>query len=336
MHEALPTLLYPFERGILDLPGAGARLLVLGASAGLRLPETAAEVDVVVDFRPDFLALEKAGFAVSAEVKRNGYDAALLLLGRNRRENEARLAEALRSVHPGGIILAAGMKKDGAQSLRKQVAERLPLENAISKFHGLAFWLRRPERLEADVLSVLSGPAGITPEGYETAVGGFSEGLADPGSRFLIDNLPPDISGKVADFAAGWGFLSLRLVERFSIMATDLYEAHLPSLESARRNLAEQAPGVNCRYFWHDLLNEPVPHRYDVILMNPPFHRGRAAEPEIGRGMIGAAAKALNPGGRLFLVANRGLPYERIMENAFRQQGEIARDESYKVLWGRK
>jgi len=336
MHEALPILLYPFERGILDLPGAGARMLVLGASAGLRLPELAAEADVVADFRPDFLALQKAGFSVSTEARGEGYDAALLLLGRNRRENEARLAEALRRVRPGGLIFAAGTKKDGASGFRKQIAELFPLQDHLSKYHGLAFWLRRPAALEAGTLAALSPPADIAPEGFETAVGGFSGGSVDPGSRFLADHLPPELSGDIADFAAGWGYLSLRLAERFSVSVLDLYEAHLPSLEAAKRNLAARAPGANCRYYWHDLLSEPIAHRYDVIVMNPPFHRGRAAKPDMGRGMIEAAAKALKSGGRLFLVANRGLPYEAVMANHFRQNGEIARNESYKLLWGRK
>ena len=59
------------------------------------------------------------------------------------------------------------------------------------------------------------------------------------------------------------------------------------SLEAAKANLAERrasTPG----FFWHDLLAEPVERRYDAIVMNPPFHQGRAAEPEIGAGMIAA------------------------------------------------
>jgi 16S rRNA (guanine1207-N2)-methyltransferase len=86
-------------------------------------------------------------------------------------------------------------------------------------------------------------------------------------------------------------------------------------------------------FFWIDLLAEPVGHRYDFVVMNPPFHAGRGAEPAIGRGMIAAAARALKPGGRLFLVANRQLPYEQVLADDFRHAGETVRDASYKVLW---
>jgi 16S rRNA (guanine1207-N2)-methyltransferase len=49
--------------------------------------------------------------------------------------------------------------------------------------------------------------------------------------------------------------------------------------------------------------------------------------------MIAAAARALKPGGRLFLVANRQLPYEQVLADDFRHAGETVRDASYKVLW---
>jgi 16S rRNA (guanine1207-N2)-methyltransferase len=66
--------------------------------------------------------------------------------------------------------------------------------------------------------------------------------------------------------------------------------------------------------------------------MNPPFHAGRAAEPAIGQGMILAAARALKPGGTLYLVANRQLPYEQVLAKEFRKSGETVRDARYKVL----
>src|SRR5690606_39356015 len=65
------------------------------------------------------------------------------------------------------------------------------------------------------------------------------------------------------------------------------------------------------------LLSEQVRYRYDFIVMNPPFHQGREAEPDMGRRIIKAAAVALKPGGRLLMVANRQLPYERTLAEVF-------------------
>ncbi|TIW22658.1 MAG: methyltransferase, partial [Mesorhizobium sp.] len=88
--------------------------------------------------------------------------------------------------------------------------------------------------------------------------------------------------------------------------------------------------------FWTDLLTETVERRYDAIVMNPPFHSGRAAEPGIGSGMIRAASKALKPGGRLFMVANRQLPYEKVLAAAFSSHAEVARDGMFKVFSARR
>ncbi|TAM99599.1 MAG: methyltransferase, partial [Rhizobiaceae bacterium] len=111
--------------------------------------------------------------------------------------------------------------------------------------------------------------------------------------------------------------------------------ADYEALEAARRNLpAGETPSRD--FFWHDLIGETVVRRYDTVVMNPPFHAGRAAEPHLGQQMIRMAAQALKPGGRLILVANRPLPYEAVLAEAFSTHGEFARDDRFKVLWGRR
>ncbi|MCR4269268.1 class I SAM-dependent methyltransferase [Nitratireductor sp. ZSWI3] len=333
----LPTLLFPFERGLVEPPRAGERVLFLGAPAGLRLPEDfAGAIFAVQGFRPDFLALERAGIRVTPEATGESYDMALLLLGRHRRENELRLAEALVRTRPGALIVAASAKKDGGGSLRKRMEELLGIEDHASKHHGIVFWLRRPVVLDEAVIAALSAPAGEA-GGYATAAGGFSDDGIDMGSALLAECLPEDLSGGIADFAAGWGFLSVAAARRCpGIRSIDLYEAHHASLEAGRRNMAARAPEMPARFFWHDLLGEPVSERYDAIVMNPPFHRGRAAEPDMGQRMIVAASRALQPRGRLFVVANRPLPYEEVLAQHFSAHGEIRRDGTFKVLWARK
>ena len=66
--------------------------------------------------------------------------------------------------------------------------------------------------------------------------------------------------------------------------------------------------------------------------MNPPFHQGRAADPAIGQAMIVSAASALKPGGRVFMVQNRGLPYDQILRARFSRVEEVARDAAFRVV----
>lgn len=335
--EALKTLFHPFEAEAVALPRKGERVLFLGAEPGFRQPDGfEATLHLVQGFRPHFRALQAAGFTVTQRAEGDGFDAALVLAGRHRGLNELRIAEAIERVAPDGLVVVAGGKDEGIASLRRRIEELLPLDGHLPKYHGIAFWIRRPsDPVAAETLRAANPP--LLVEGrFHTAPGMFSFDRIDTGSKLLVDNLPGDLRGSIADFCAGWGYVAAEVAERFpGLSGLDLHEADFDALEAAKTNIGT---GITAepRFFWIDLLSEAVERRYDAIVMNPPFHRSRAAEPEIGAGMIRAAAKALKPGGRLFVVANRQLPYEQILSAAFSSHAELARDGMFKVLSARR
>ncbi|UVK43541.1 class I SAM-dependent methyltransferase [Mesorhizobium sp. AR07] len=336
--EPLKTLFHPFEAEAVPLPGKGARALFLGAEPGFRLSEGfEAALHLAQGFRPSFRALQASGFIVTAQAEGDDFDMALVLAGRHRGLNELRIAEALERVAPGGLVVVAGGKDEGIASLRKRIDELVQLEGHLPKYHGIAFWFRRPADLAAAQDLRAANPDLLVEGRFRTAPGMFSFDRIDTGSKLLVENLPNDLRGSVADFCAGWGYVAAEIAARSpGISALDLHEADFASLEAAKLNLAGGRQSIARDYFWTDLLKEPVEKRYDAIAMNPPFHRSRAAEPEIGAGMIRAAAKALKPGGRLFMVANRQLPYEPVLSAAFSSHAEFARDGMFKVLVARR
>ena len=160
----------------------------------------------------------------------------------------------------------------------------------------------------------------------------FSYDRVDVGSRLLADALPGDLRGVAADFCAGWGYLAAMIAERATCSRIDLYEAQYASLEAARRNMARLAPATDARFHWCDLTTEKVERIYDTIVMNPPFHKGRAADPGLGQAMIRAAAAALKPRGRLFMVANRGLPYELLLKSRFSNCETLRDEQGFRVF----
>lgn len=335
--EAQRTLFHPFETGDLDPPGKGARALFLGAEPGFRLPDGFdAELTLVQGFRPDFLKLKAGRHKVVPQPEAEGYDLVLVLAGRHKGLNEILIAEAMRRGAPASVILVAGSKDDGIASLRKRLEALTPLEGSLSKFHGQAFWLHRPADARA-VAAMLEVPhdEALVAGRFCTAPGMFSHDRIDAGSRLLAQHVPTDLSGAAADFCAGWGYLSAEVLDRCTgVTALELFEADHAALEAAKLNLADARVPVG--FHWADLASEPVARMFDAIVMNPPFHQGRAAEPGIGHAMIRAASAALKPNGRLFMVANRGLPYEAALSAGFRQSGELVRDQTYKVLWARR
>ncbi len=71
--------------------------------------------------------------------------------------------------------------------------------------------------------------------------------------------------------------------------------------------------------------------QFDAVVMNPPFHLGKKVRLELPQAFIAAAEKHLRPGGELLLVANRALPYERILDSW--SSMELAADtQAFKVL----
>jgi len=332
----LATLFYPFESGALAAPEAG-HLLFLGAEPGFRLPEGfGAEMNLVQGFRPHFRALKATRHQVTPTPEGAGFDGALVLAGRHRGQNEAWIAEAVERVVPGGLILVAGSSDDGIASLRKRVAKLVDVEASLPKYHGVAFWFRRPGEATSIVDALRPGP--IQVEGrFATAPGMFSHDRIDAASRLLAQCLPESAKGAAADFGAGWGYLSAQLAEHTQgLAAIELYEADYESLEAARRNLAALPQPPAFGFFWHDLVGEKVERRYDLIVMNPPFHQGRAAEPGIGQTMIKAASSALKPGGQLLMVANRGLPYDQVLKGSFKDVRELRNESGFRVFAARK
>ncbi|MBL0370483.1 class I SAM-dependent methyltransferase [Rhizobium sp. KVB221] len=335
--DAVKTLFHPFATRTLTPPAQGERVLFLGAEAGFDLPEDfGAAITAVQPFRPLYNGLMRRGIEAQPFTEGEDYDMALVLLNRHRGANENYLADALKRVRPGARIVVAGSKEDGVQSLRKRVGG-LGLETEhLAKYHAQAFWFARPVDSET-ITKALVQPQAFVLDRFVTAPGMFSHGEADPGSVFLARYFPKDYKKLVADFGAGWGFLASEFYSASpNVEGIDLYEADHPSLEAARRNLNTLAPKLSARYFWHDLAREEVKHRYDLIIMNPPFHEGHATEPSLGQAMIKMAASALKSGGELLMVANRGLPYEPVLKELFRTSGEVARNARYKVLSGKK
>lgn len=338
MRSALKALVHPFEAGVLVPPGDGQCVLFIGAEPGFPPPGGfLARLDLVQGFRPFFRDLERAGYEVSPLPRDDFHDAALVLTGRHRGENELRIAEAIVRTKPGGLIVIAGSKDDGIASLRKRMADIVDVEGHLPKYHGIAFWFRRPADVAPIAGELRAGAQTVSIDGrFRAAPGMFSHDRIDAGSRLLAESLPDNLSGRVADFCAGWGYLASEVAGRFpKVKSLDLYEADFASLEAAKANLADiQSPPV--RFFWHDLVGEPVAERYDAIVMNPPFHLGRRAEPELGQAIIRTAISSLKSGGRLFLVANRQLPYEKTLAGAVSEIREIAGNGTFKVLAARR
>ena len=319
MSQAGRALAYALETGALS----HKRAFFLRAEV-LPLKETDAEQS----FRPDYLRLKHARWSVVPRLEGGAYELGLVLLTKHKEENFANIARGWELLAPGGRLVCSGANDDGAASLEKQVGKAFGLADKISKFHCRVFWLDKGERTPPDYWRGLAGlqPVGAGP--WLSQPGIFSWDRVDDGSALLARYLPHDISGDVADFGCGWGYLSRQLLDRCpAITRLDMIDAEHRAIEAATANVADPRASAH----WLDLIAEPAPATYDAIVCNPPFHAGRAAEPALGQGFIEVAARALRPGGRFYMVANRGLPYEPQLKEHFALFETLADNNKFRV-----
>ncbi len=222
-----------------------------------------------------------------------------------------------------------GAKTDGVESLLKDCKKIFSPLDTLSKAHGKLFWFTRPAIIP-DAAAAWMTPA-TGPTGWHTAPGVFSADAVDRGSALLINTLPP-LSGRVADLGAGWGYLSAEALQRMpAIDRIDLIEAEWAALDAARANVTDP----RAHFFWADALNFEGGD-YDAILMNPPFHPSRKADPGLGQAFVRAAARRLKRDASLTLVANQHLPYEAVLSDCFAELSTRATRDGFKILHARK
>lgn len=220
------------------------------------------------------------------------------------------------------LVLVDGQKTDGIDSLFKDVRKRLGDVASVTKAHGRMFWFSGTDALADWEI----GEPAKGAHGYYTTAGVFSDGEIDKGSAILAAALPA-LKGRIADFGAGWGYLSDAALKH-DITSIDLIEAERLALECAKLNVSDE----RAQFHWADATKFKADQPFDTIIMNPPFHTGRAGDPSLGQDFISNAAKNLTSRGDLWMVANRHLPYEAALDQAFAQTTEIAGSPAFKIF----
>ena len=315
MTQATRALAHAFETGAL----AEKRAFFL------RAEEPPFEwIDCEQSYRPAFLRLKKA----TPRLESGAWPLGLVLMTKHKEENFANMARGWALLEPGGTLACAGANDDGAASLERHATKAFGLAGTISKFHSRVFWLIKGDKEPPAYWRGLTGLQPVADSSWLSQPGIFSWDRIDDGSALLARQLPDDLSGHVADFGCGWGYLAREALTRSPRIARlDLIDAEHLALDAARTNIKD--PRASCH--WLDLATEAAPATYDAILCNPPFHTGRAATPALGQKVIEATARALKPRGRLYMVANRGLPYEPLLKQRFTSFNTLVDNNKFRV-----
>jgi len=321
-----PRLTLALETGGLVLPETGdISVLLPTPDCDLQaLPQS--RVQVVQPFRPYHDHFQRAGFDCATD-SAVPCAAAILCLPRAKAQARACVYDICTrcGTHGTGLVIVDGNKTDGIDGIYKDVRKRVTVLGQMTKAHGRIFWFQAAPDAFAD----WQAPRVQKADGYLTVPGVFSADAIDPASQLLAETLPNKLGRHMVDLGAGWGYLSAMALKTDAAIETlDLVEADHHALACARQNVTDP----RARFHWADALNWIAPNPVDTVVMNPPFHTGRSADPSLGRGFIATAARILTPSGTLWMVANRHLPYEAAMAELFTDIQETAGNTQFKVL----
>jgi 16S rRNA (guanine1207-N2)-methyltransferase len=325
---ALETLLMPFERGEIAIP---PRALFLGAEVHPAFGEWP-PVTGWQPFKPLAVEWEKAGHA-RVDAPGGTWPVVLLLPGKSRDEALAAFATAYDLLENGGTLVVAMANLAGAQRFEKELERAAGKIVSLQKHKCRAFHAVKDGGWDAALLAEwrqLGEPREV--DGFTVEAGIFSADHIDPGSALLAEHLPKNLRGRVADLGAGWGYLSrIALEKNPDLKEVHLFEADARALDCARKNLTDP----RCHFHWHDVA-AGLPDKFENVVMNPPFHSGQSTDIGLGRAFVRSAAASLRMGGRIFLVANRQLPYEAELDELGLVWRKPVEDATYKLLFAEK
>lgn len=276
-----------------------------------------------------------------------GFDVVIIDLPKGRKVAQRWLLEAWRALKTGGRLYLAGANSTGIQSAARDAEALFEHSTILSYRKG-----NRLIRLAKPIQKPFDGgwmiEPGIVPETWcslladthfgefelKSLPGIFSFDRLDDGTRMLLEHLEISHSDRVLDLGCGYGIIGLATA-RAGAERVDLVDVNLLAVAAAGENLTLHSI-KNAQVLPSDVLSAVSSQRYTLIASNPPFHSGKSVDYHIAEAFIQQSRGALESGGRLLLVANRFIRYDRLIKRIFAQLHIIAEDRKYQVMLATK
>lgn len=247
-------------------------------------------------------------------------------------ERRFALAHALRALKVEGRLTVFGPKDRGGLRLKKELEAFGCVVGESSKRHNRICVALRPTEPTGLAEAIAAGAPRQAEGDLWTQPGVFSWDRLDPGTALLLKTLPP-LSGVGADFGCGIGWLSKAVLTSPKVTKLNLIDLDRRAIDAAVRNIEDP----RADFIWDDARQASARlGSLDFVVTNPPFHETGGEDRSLGQAFIKTAAASLRKGGDLWLVANRHLPYEAILNEHFAKVKLAGETNGYKVYEARK
>ena len=252
------------------------------------------------------------------------------------------IALARKVARPNGVLLLAGANDagiksvigDARQAIGPSVIEDFRRRSRVAHIAIPTVMPEAPDWAQEAGVAPGTWARFTVPEAgidlvFETVPGVFSADRLDDGTKLLLDHLDVPDGASVLDAGCGAGVIGIVAARRGagSVTMTDL---NLLAIAAAKRNAS--LIDVPVEVVAGDVYSGVKDKRFDIIVSNPPFHQGKAVNYDMPQRLIAEANEHLTPGGRLIIVANAFLPYDKVMREHFAEVEAIAATRQFRVL----
>jgi 16S rRNA (guanine1207-N2)-methyltransferase len=244
------------------------------------------------------------------------------------------VAEAVaRWADPGSVLLAGGRVKHMSRGMNDVLARHFgSVRGSLGVQKSRVLVAAQPQAGSASRYPLRGHDDDLQLE-VRAYGGAFAGPAVDLGTRFLISFAGSFPAGarQVVDLGCGTGLLAVvaaRTLPDAAVLALDDSRAAvLSAMATAEANGVADRVEVRRTHLMAGVPDGSV----DLVLCNPPFHRGNSRDSAVAFEMLADAARALRLGGELWTVYNSHLPYLRTLRRLVGSTSVVGQNTGFTV-----